>query len=365
MLPRAAVLGFALALAGCIHQLFLDDVHDSGSPDSDPVAVKDAAWFWPDGYCGLGQGYRQLTYTPRSAQIVILLDRSASMLSNFDGGMTRQDAAQSALVNAVKKYQARIKFGLEQFPTGPAAQCQPGTCCAGQVYPQPYLNNWPDMEHNIECTYPHGPYCQPTGSDSPSYDALANVYDNFQTSLPTNGDRYVLLVTSSEPSCAAENHNVCTDAIAAANALGEAGVGIVVLSLANPGSCLDKISRTHSLLQQPPSTQSLYTPNTVDDLANNLDEFFSAVARAACTMDSLTTIPPSWADLSVLIGNDQVQPADGNNQNGGWSANPNRTSITLSGQDCDNWVSPQAGKLSVQYDCSLCGGPNSCPPYYP
>ena len=364
MLSRAAVLGFALALAGCIHELVLDDVHDSGSSDSDPVAVKDAAWFWPDGYCGLGQGYRQLIYTPRSAQVVILLDRSTSMQSNFDGGMTRQDAAQSALVNAVKKYQARIKFGLEQFPAGPAAQCQPGTCCAGQVYPQPYLNNWQDMEHNIECTYPHGPYCQPTGSDSPSYEALATVYDNFQTSHATDEDRYVLLVTSSEPSCAAENHNVCTDAIAAANALGDAGVRIVVLSLATPGSCLDKISRTHSLLQQPASTRSLYTPNTVDDLANNLDEFFLAVARAACTMDSLTTIPPSWADLSVAMGPAPVQMANGNGQDGWSYANPDHTSITLSGQDCENWLFSQA-PIDVHYPCSLCGGPNSCPPYYP
>ena len=309
MLPRAAVLGFALAVAGCTHTLVLDDVHDSGSSDPDAVAFKDAAWFgWPDGYCD--QGYRQLTYTQRSAQVVILLDRSTAMQSDFNGGMTRQDAAQNALVAAVTKYQARIKFGFEQFPAGFAAQCQPGTCCAGQVYPQPSTNNGQEMADSIQCSYyPHGPSCQPTGSDSPSYDALARVYDDyFEASSSTNGapsstngDRYVLLVTSSEPSCAAEDHNVCADAITAATALGNASVRIIVLSLATAGQCLHKISVTPSQLAQPPSTQSLYTPNTVEDLANNLDEFFSAVARAACTMVS-QTVPPSWADLSVSMG---------------------------------------------------------------
>jgi hypothetical protein len=364
MFGRAGAVTLALALAGCTHLLVLDDVHDGGSAGSDAGDFKDAAGFAPDGYCGQGPGYVRLSYWPRLAQMVILLDRSAAMQANFDG-TTRQAAVQRALVGTIAKYQARIKFGLEQFPGGPSAQCQPGTCCAGPVNPEPNLNNLSSMTNSIECSYLHGSSCPATGSDSPSYAALAAVLDDFKARdqwPPTDDDRYVLLVTSSDPSCAAESHNVCADARSAAGELGtldNAGVRIVVLYLGDqPSPCLHKISQTPSLLRQPPNTQPLYAPNTIGELTGNLDEFLSAVARTSCTMDS-ATLPPSH-DLAVSIGTDPIQPVDGSGQNGWSYANPNLTSITFSGSACDAWLKSQESKPTVAY-CTACGAPIACP----
>jgi hypothetical protein len=363
MLRRAGVIGLALALAGCTDNLVLNDVRDTGTSTD---VSKDGAGLGVEAYCGLTK--KSIDFVPGSPQIIIVLDRSSSMQSYF-GGTTKKMTAQSALVKAVSKYQARIQFGFEQFPSNPSdPQCQPGGCCAGPVDPPPGPNNLPLMTSGIQCSDLAGSSCPSAGSDSPSYLALAAVRDYYKARYqnePADEDRYVLLVTSSEPSCASESHDVCASARSAASDLGRLGppgVRIIVLSLGyvpDQGSCLFKISQTSSSLLKPDNTSYLYTPYSVDDLAYDLDRFFLAVARASCTLTS-QTLPPSHAQVTVSIGQDQIQQTDGSSPGGWVYSSPDHTSITLLGQDCDNWVQSQATTPDVGYSCSPCGGPNAC-----
>jgi len=376
MFRRAGVFALALVLTGCTYQTVLDDVHDGGPPMSGP---KDASGIGPDGYCA-SSSYHSLPFAPQNPAILIVLDRSASMQSYF-GSDTRQGAAQTALVEAISNYQAIIKFGFEQFPGSPSEpQCQPGSCCAGGVDPDPTLLDLTEIKNKIECIDPRGSSsCPSTGSDSPSHQALATAREYYRTEsqsqyLPSDGgDRYVLLVTSSEPSCASESHDVCSAARQAASDLGNlgnpggnTGVRIIVLSLGYqpaPGSCLSQISQTASSLRQPNNTSPLYTPSSQDELASNLDELLSAVARASCIMTS-TSVPPSQAKLTVNIGPESIQEADGSNPNG-WSYTDFNNSITFLGSACDDWVKSQYSKSqysspAIGYSCSPCGGPNAC-----
>jgi hypothetical protein len=299
-----------------------------------------------------GQSSKQLTFVPQPAMIVILLDRSLDMQFPFDG-TTRQLAAQNALVSEIEAFQGKIKFGFEQFPVDPAVSpCAQGSCCADKVI-APALSNYSVMKTNISCSDPRNSSCSVRIPDSPSNAALAKVRDYYK-SLTTNDDLYVLLVTSSEPSCAGDQ---CFDALSAAADLGNERIRIFVLSVAyqpEPWSCLSQIARKGA---SPHASNSLYTANNVSDLRDALSQVFSAVAQSACTLNS-SSVPPSNAKLTVSIGTAPVSPAAWDGRDG-WSANSNNTIITLSGSACDNYLSLQE-KLNVGYTV-----PDACNPGWP
>jgi hypothetical protein len=354
MLRRAGLLELALFLAGCTEKVLLDDVVRDGGPSDLPVAM-DSSWSPGDAACGLK--YKPLYYQPQKPQIMVLLDRSACMQTSFDGG-TRESAAQNALINVIQTYQTRVKFGFEQFPADKTeSQCQSGTCCAGSVSVDPILSNLAWMSSSILGNDPRG--ASWPSLDSPSHRALAVVQDylsaNSNSSTDAPDDQYVLLVTASEPSCTAETPDACcTSARNAASALGNSGVRIVVLSLGyhpDKKSCLYQISQIGPSLQLPANTKAPYLVNNNDDLTTTLTNFVLAVAQTACTLNT-TTPPPSQAQLSVSIGLNPIQQTDGNDQDGWYFANPDRTSIKFSGSACDSYVHSQ-DSLYIAYTC--CG----------
>ena len=362
MLRRAGEIGFVLALAGCTDQVTLHDVHDAGF--SDAATVPRDPWQWSDASC---VGATPIKYLPQSAQVLILFDRSASMQSTFGGTSTsRAELAQTALAAAVTTYTSRIKFGFEDFPSDAMrSPCPQGTCCANPVSVGPAPYNASHVNNSLQCGDPHGSGCQVTSTDSPSNAALARAKDYYSTlSPPTTDNLYVLLVTSSEPSCAADSHDACSSALAAASDLGKLNVRIIVLSVdyqPKRSSCLSQIPLNGSL-QLPPNVQSVYPTNNPYDLSSALTDLFNAIARDACILSSSSVVPPN-KDLTVSIGQDQVDP---NDQTGWQCANSNCTKITLAGSACDEWVSKTwISDLDVGYACSWCGGPTPCSAWGP
>jgi hypothetical protein len=364
MLRRAALFGLALGLAACTDQVMLYDVVDASGPDLPPG--RDLPGFpMGDAYCG--DIYRHITYSPRAAQILILLDRSYSMQSSFAGSTTREAAAQSALLSAVGNYQFRVKFGFEQFPPDTSDKayddCQWDSCCAGSVAVGPVPMAYNAIRWPMQCGDPPGSLCPYSGYESASSSALAQAADYLKYP-PSSDDRYVLLVTASEPSCSqgSDNRDPCSSAKDAATALGNLRVCIVVLSVGySPSgkSCLTSISKTGSLLSPPPGTSTLYAPSNMKDLSGDVTELVSAVARTGCTLDS-SFAPPSQASLKFYMNDNvipQVESTDGN----GWSfADPSHATIILSGSACDQYLSSQMSDLYSGYNCSTCGGPNAC-----
>lgn len=366
MLRRAGLFGLALAFTGCTERIVIDDGRDGGSSD---VVARDA-WPTADGPCGTGATYyyQNLSPVPKTVQLLVLLDRSTSMESSF-AGTTREAAAQAALITAIKNYQTKVQFGLVQFPADPAEpQCGPDSCCAGPVS-KPALYNLGAMTSSMQCSDPQSPGCQATIQDSPSYAALAAalalVRDSLNPKDPkandSSVDHYVLLVTSTEPSCAADSQNVCANALNAAGDLNNAGVNIAVLSVGYqpiPGSCLYRISQYGSSWATDLSTTSWYTANSLYDLSNAVNGFVLAVAQSACTVN--INPAPNWAQLFVSIGSKTYQQTDGTNQDGWAFASPARASITLSGSACTDFVnSPGKNQLSVGY--YYCPGPYDYP----
>jgi hypothetical protein len=368
VLRRAA--GFALVLApflaSCTEQVLLTDIWDGG-PD---VAVPKDSSFNPQGDAACGNTTVPLYYHPRASQLLIMFDRSSPMQSPF-ASTTREAAAETALINAIAAYQSRVKFGFEQFPADSSDKdayndCQRYGCCAGAVKVEPQNNNGSALSRAIQCgDSPSSPCPSPSG-DTPTYAALEKVRDYYETKPFSSDDHYVLLVTSSEPSCAflSDNTDACSKALSAANELGGAGIRLIVHSVGytpDPGSCLDRLSLTGSSQDLPDNTDPMYTPSSSYALSTAVTEIAAAAARTSCTLDSYDLPPPSAAPMNVSIGTTGIQRVDSTAKDGWSFADSARTSIILSGSACDKYVNSQKATLSASYSCSTCGGSNACP----
>lgn len=362
MLRRAAVLGFVALAAGCTQEIVLEDMPDALYRDAG--ATKDTAPSGgDDAWCAR---WEPLDYEPRVAQLVIVLDRSLAMQTAF-GGTTRAEAAESALMDAINKYQAKVKFGFEQFPADSNdkdyGECQRNSCCAGSVIPTNW-NNGPKISGSLQCG-DFGSPCPYPSSETASHVALQKVRDFYykeRVPLEEDNDHYVLLVTASEPYCFSSS-DACEQALDAADELGEIGIRVLVLSVGyqpTSSSCLARLSKTGSKLAVPSGLKTLYTLSSVSNLNAAVAEIALALAKTTCTMESSDTPPPDDATVKISVGRTSIPQVDGTAQSGWSFANAERTRIVLSGASCElfvySWDSVSAG-----YSCSTCGGSPACP----
>jgi hypothetical protein len=349
MLRRAACLALALALGGCVERVLLHDVwEDGGTVDLGGARDATADWVGLDsGSCAMTTLQAKLIIQP--SQLWILLDRSSAMQALFDG-TTRQAAVESALKTTIPNYQGSVDFGFEQFPAGPTdgASCAHNKCCAGSLTPP---TNWPDLKPLILCDG-WQPSCDSPSADSPSYAALAQMDGYFiqatnmqATNMRDSPPAYILLVTSSDPSCAADSSsNLCNQALSAtADLANNFAVRTTVLNVGSSApsfnSCLDKLSRKSSSLaasHSGPTLQSLYAVSSIPDLTSALDGVVSTIAQQACTI-ALThvTIPRDHSQISVSFDDGTISipsPDPGNPNANGWTISPD--SIRFTGSDC-------------------------------
>src|SRR3954454_10673397 len=68
------------------------------------------------------------------ARVMVVLDKSSSMVTGTIGGVTKWDIAADGLDKVLAQYQAKAEFGLMTFP-------QPNQCGPGALDVAPALNN--------------------------------------------------------------------------------------------------------------------------------------------------------------------------------------------------------------------------------
>jgi hypothetical protein len=68
------------------------------------------------------------------AKVLVVLDKSSSMVTGSINGVTKWDTATDGLGKLLEQYQAKAEFGLMTFP-------QPNQCGPGALDVAPALNN--------------------------------------------------------------------------------------------------------------------------------------------------------------------------------------------------------------------------------
>lgn len=164
-----------------------------------------------------------LQATVKSVNVLLVVDRSASMLETISGSATSKwDAMRQALNVAVGATQASVNYGLEQFPYvagGASDTCEVPAGAAGIQVP---IQNVTDGG-SAALAQINAALTDPVTGFTPTAAALAVAYMYFTAgtgaSLP--GEKYVLLVTDGGPNC--NSGLTCSSATCTINMDGNCG----------------------------------------------------------------------------------------------------------------------------------------------
>lgn len=322
-------------------------------------------------------GASALQAKPRPVNVVILLDRSASMDTALSATepKTRWQAMREALNTALTAVQDKVAFGLKLFPdsTQDCAVTQAGLA----VNLTSGSSSVTAIDQAIAAATP--------GGGTPIADALKQVDDYFTTGAGSTleGDRVVLLATDGAPNC---NSAVTCDATACIpnieHPLPDPSIN---MCQSDTTQCLDDAraeQQVTALLSHGVKTAVVGIPGTeytqykailnqlgaAGGLSNpdpNYDYFpvsaASGVAGLETTLENitanlivscklqLTSEPPEIGLLNVVIDGNTVPQANAN----GWSidASTSPPTVVLSGTTCDYMEQHGAQSVDITYGC--------------
>jgi hypothetical protein len=321
--------------------------------------------------CGTGL---RLDFQRRPADVLILFDRSESMLTEFSTG-TRYSVVSEHLADLVDTYQDKLRFGFQQFPD--VAGC--GTdhasgCCAGGPSVPVALNSGADVRAAIAAAQP--------GGSTPTAEALRRAREYFATLEDGIPDRYLLLATDGRPSCDAGGRlaepdvldaegvrkaGACYDALAEVDRLVAAGVQVIVLGVgssflegpAGQPPCLEELARRGRGALALPEDRPWYFPGTDREaLEEALQRIFGGAIHPSCTL-RLTTRPPDPGRVSVYLDGHEVP----RHRNYGWDyvSPDDPQELHFYGDYCRRIHRFQVNALEVRWGCPPCmNDPRKC-----
>jgi hypothetical protein len=308
---------------------------DGGHPDLPP-------------FCFGGQ-IQSLTIAMHAPDIIVSVDRSSSMQSWFGAG-TQLQVVQQQVRALVAKYRV-VKFGYEEFPS-PTGMCSNGQgCCAGAVT-LPSYNNGRGIDNAIHACDNGGPGCDQT--QRPIADALSNCNDTFASLFSPDdpGHRYVLLMTSGDPTCGSSSGMTaaCDDAKTQLAKLNRSFVSTAVFGVgdgAAGSACLDMLA-TYGGLESGGPSPLYHLAKTPNDLSSALDPVVETIAEEACKFDVRS--PPADPKKVQLLFDGVPVP---NDPVDGWTFDADTTvSLTVHGSYCRTLVQ-NANKVELIAGCPV------------
>lgn len=291
----------------------------------------------PDGPVCTGDKYQEWPLNADQVQILVAIDRSNSMLREFDSTIPKSQAAWAALNTSAESH-PRILFATSFFPW---TSCGTMSCCAGYFLPPNFLPGPADASSGC---VPSDPGCLPASNDSPSHKALqmAGTYINSDKgSGHWEVHKFILvLITDQAPSCAGDSSPAsppCSSAIDEARKLGNQGVQTFVLFPSADGrsapECLSNIARQNAQFFY--DSQQLYVAKNSQDLSNRLEEIVYPIEKRLCRFSVGTATIDQI--VRVKIGKDFPSRDDGGRA--GWAWDSASGEIVLTGDACTKILS--------------------------
>jgi Mg-chelatase subunit ChlD len=289
-------------------------------------------------------------FRQESPQVVVALDRSASMWQKYGSAVTtRLEDAQQALRTLMATYHDAVHMGYVDFPAADCPAAATPGCCASQVI-SPGRDTGDAIQRRWSCGTQAA--CTETNGDAPMSAALRSARDRFADLDQPISSRHVFLLTDSEPTCGMRPGTECNQSITEAALLsGNENVETDVYVLAEEletSSCLQSIA---GVRQDPnmPSPRYHVTP-TPAALLEALDEKLATLSRKACTFRLSSPLRPP--DFLVLYFGDgatnTVVPRDPLRSNG-WEFEPDSVRrLTVYGPLCEALRTSQVADVDVE-----------------
>jgi hypothetical protein len=293
--------------------------------------------------------FRNLTVHQNQVEMIIALDRSASMQKTAFDSTTRLQAAQQVVVASTGAHSG-IWFGLEQFPS--LKDCYGATCCAGGLYIQPAPNHAIGIQEQLTCGS-GDPGCTVASSDSPSHLALQKFRQWYTIEGQGSMSQFVVLITDQDPTCAGDastDASLCSQAYDEVAKLAKLGVQTFFLSLnsdAQSTNCLASIPTGPSTFA---GNSQFVVATDQASLRARLEDIMIAAEANMCrfSVDSLD----SAAQVVVSVNHDHVPFVSGGQQAGWRVSDSNPGEIVLSGSYCGEFTSGQGAPALVVQNCS-------------
>lgn len=302
----------------------------STSSDSGGSVTFDGGIPQLDGGCG-GQRYEAAR---NAANLLIVLDRSGSMVTNTVPGTTpehsRWEVAKEAVVRVLDQNNGQIRFGLLLYP-GYGKTCTGEAC---QVEPDPQIAIGDNTVGDIESYLPDVDTCSLRTPIAGALEAAGN----YAGLADTTHANYVLLLTDGEQTseCTGDPGNV-----AAALASRTPPIKTFVVGFGG-GVNTTQLGN----IAEKGGTGSYYQ---ADDAAG-LQSAFDAIAGSVLTCSyTLSDDPPDPDDLGVYFDGEGVAP-DATN---GWTYQATGRLLEFHGDACTQIKSGSVTQLDVIFGCPV------------
>jgi hypothetical protein len=307
------------------------NVSDAGRSEAGPTE---------DANCGL----QNFALDRRPAIVVLLQDRSTSMRNTLSSGATRWATVVDAVKPVLQQTQAGISWGFKLFPDGKACGVTPG------VNIEPALNNAAAITTALD-----GIKVVANSSDNlglwdgtPVAPALRQAA-RYLTSLPSDKQKYILLATDGQPTCAGGDPllgggDPDTDDFpsgpAAVAEVAAMGIKVPVIGIAfsktwDPTKLKDNEITLNDMAKAGgmprPMDPAYYAANTAADLAAAFAQITGIVI--SCTFDLEGMKPPSPDDVAVKIDGVKVPRDKAHGE--GWDYDADMTNVVIYGQACE------------------------------
>jgi len=307
------------------------NVSDAGRSEAGPTE---------DANCGL-QNY---ALDRRPAVVVLLQDRSTSMRNTLSSGLTRWATLVEAVKPVFQQTQAGISWGFKFFPDSKICGVNAG------VNIEPALNNAAPITTRLDSIQVVQNSADNNGlwDGTPVAPALRQTAQ-YLASLPTDKQKYILLATDGQPTCAGGDPllgggDPDTDdrpsgpaAVAEVAAMGikVPVVGIAFSKTWDPAKLKDNEITLNDMAKAGgmprPTDPAYYGASSSAELAAAFAQITGILI--SCTFDLKGMKPPSPDDVAVKI--DGVKVPRDKVHNEGWDYDADMSNVVVYGQACE------------------------------
>jgi len=300
-------------------------------------------------------GLQTFNLVRKPADLFLVLDRSASMQDGNDGNAasatnpSKWSQVVPAVTMAVAATDSDVSWGLKTFPED-GSDCTTGTVTPKIDVPIAAMNAAAINAAVMATT--------PNGNGTPTASAI-NVAVDYLQKLADDHNKYILLATDGEPSCAAtltasggtNPTQARTDAVTAVTAAVSAGFKTFVVGVAttkNDATTLNNLAVAGQEAQPNPNplATKFYLTTSQADLVNAIKAIAGQVST--CTFP-LSSPPPVPEHIAVKVSGVKA-PQDTTHANGWDYTDGTFTAVQVYGSWCD-MIKTNANMVEIIFGC--------------
>lgn len=284
-------------------------------------------------------GLKKFDLQRQPAELLLVLDRSGSMLETVRDGTVKWPSVTMALDQVIMRTQASVHWGLKLYPADQMCGV------TDDVNVPPALGNHGAISGAIAMRAPVA-----RSGSTPTRVAVEKGAAFLKTRTSPN-PKYILLATDGQPNCrdgraSSEDQRGSTDAVAAA---AMQGFATFVVGIATTGTEAHQTLNDMAVAGTRPRADLMtryYPAASRDELVTVLETITGQIT--SCTF-GLDQPPPSPHDVAVDV--DGMRVARDERKMNGWDYGADNRSIVLHGPPCDRLKSGQAKNAQITFGC--------------